>query len=89
MTVFYDLCSAVERIVVLPRVEQPTRLGRKLWGVLAKARHIKQFRPEASLFLFFLGNAVLLGKIGHFFPVFVSFGVSFLHLQTCANGFGV
>jgi len=28
-------------------------LGRKLWGVLAKARHIKQFRPEASLFLFF------------------------------------
>jgi len=79
---------AVERIVVLPRVEQPTRLGRKLWGVLAKARHIKQFRPEASLLLFFWGNATFGPLKTPFLPENSDFGSVFLQMQTCANSFG-
>jgi len=63
-------------------------LGRKLWGVLAKARHIKQFRPEASLFLFFLGNVTFKGKIGAKISKKYQKHTIFLHLQTCAEPSG-
>jgi len=56
-------------------------LGRKLWGVLAKARHIKQFRPEASLFLFFWRNVTFRTKIGHFFRQKPQKHLTFLHLH--------
>jgi len=57
-------------------------LGRKLWGVLAKARHIKQFRPEASLFLFFLENVVSEAQKVPKNPKKTQKPVIFLHLQT-------